>query len=94
MEQGRFPNRLKTYRLIAGYSQKKVTRLMRLGDACVLSRWERGITSPNIGQVLWLARLYHTQPHLLYEDLWNNSVPECDLLALHEPSSNQQVHSA
>ena len=72
---------------MASYSQKKVTRSMGLHDVNMLSRWERGITSPNIGQVLLIARLYNTQPHLLYPELWHSAAS--DLLAHQEPIVNQ-----
>ncbi len=90
MEQGRFPNRLKLYRETAGYSQKKVSSILGLGDTSILSRWERGITSPNIKQILWLSRLYNSVPHDLYHELWNSILSVSDLSAPTEPFSSQE----
>lgn len=89
MERGRLPNRLKQYRHSAGLSQKKVIRVLGLTDTSILSRWERGITSPSVRQVLMLSRLYNTFPHDLYHELWQSISP--DLFAHTEQDINQEL---
>lgn len=91
MEQGRFPNRLKRFRETAGYSQKKVSSLLGFGDTSILSRWERGITSPNIKQLLRLAHLYNALPHDLYYELWSSTASVSGLSAHAEPFSSEEI---
>jgi DNA-binding XRE family transcriptional regulator len=71
MEQGRFPNKLKRYRRIAGYSQKKVARVLGLADTSMISRWEQGAVLPSLLYTFKLSKLYHTLPHELFDLLWN-----------------------
>ena len=85
MEKGRFPNKLKKYRRCAGYSQKKLARLLGLSDTALISRWEHGIVLPQMRYVFRLSRMYHTLPHLLFEDFWNSFDTEENLLAHDEP---------
>ena len=80
MENSRYPNRLKKYRRIAGYSQKKVARLFGFSDTSTISRWEKGVTSPGIIELFTLARLYNAFPHDLYLELWNKIISEKNLL--------------
>ena len=84
MERGRIPNRLKQYRRRAGYSQKKVARILKLRDASMLSRWEHGVAVPMLSQVFMLASIYNILPHELYDELWNRIASEFNLLAPHE----------
>lgn len=81
METRRFPNKLKSYRRANGYSQKKVARLLGLPDTSAISRWEHGISFPGLMQLFRLARIYHTQPQNLYDDLWSTVSNEGYLLA-------------
>ena len=73
MEVGRFPNKLKKYRRIAGYSQKKVSRILGLADTSVISRWECGRVLPTLQQVFRLSKLYESMPHQLFDLLWNQT---------------------
>jgi len=90
MEFGRFPNRLKKYRRIAGYSQKKVAKLLGLSDTSMLSRWEHGCSAPKLEQLFKLSRLYNAFPQELYCELWN-SISESPLLAHSEPVTTQEI---
>lgn len=72
MEFGRFPNKLKKYRRIAGHSQKKVARALGFADTSVISRWEHGAVLPNLQQAFKLSQLYGVLPHVLFECLWND----------------------
>ena len=69
----RIPNKLRVYRRCFAYSQKKVARLLGLSDTSVLSKWENGVSMPGIAQIFRLARMYRTEPHRLYEELWEQS---------------------
>lgn len=92
MEIRRYPNKLKMFRRTNGYSQKKVARLLDFADTSTLSRWEHGATLPNTMQVLRLARIYHTVPHELYDEFWNQLEAETNLLAQDaEPFSSNQT---
>ncbi len=77
-----------------GYSQKKVARLLGLRDTGMLSRWERGVSLPSTIQSLCLARIYHTEPHQLFDELWNQLESKSSLLAQEdEPfTSNQNFY--
>lgn len=91
MEGGRIPNKLKSYRRSCGFSQKKVARILRLADTSSLSRWEHGESTPSLVQVFRLSRIYHTHPHLLYDELWHRIESELGLSAQdEEPFSTNQ----
>ncbi len=94
MEIKHFPNKLKMFRRSNGYSQKKVARILGLLDTSMLSRWERGIALPNTIQALCLARIYDTEPHHLFDELWNQLESKSSLLAQNdEPfNSNQSCY--
>lgn len=82
------------FRRCSGYSQKKVARMIGLSDTSTLSRWEHGVTVPNMVQVFRLARIYHTWPHELYSELWHRYDSEFNLLAQASESitPNQTFH--
>lgn len=84
MENSRYPNRLKSHRRKSGYSQKKAARLLGFHTTSTLSRWEQGVTLPSTMQVFRLARLYHTEPQELYDELWETIRTETSLLTQHE----------
>jgi transcriptional regulator with XRE-family HTH domain len=94
MESSRVPNKLKMFRRCAGYSQKKVARMLGLSDTSTLSRWEHGISVPSMVQVFRLSRIYGTWPHELFTDLWHQIATEVSLLAQeNEPvTPNQSFH--
>jgi transcriptional regulator with XRE-family HTH domain len=79
--ESRIPNKLRSYRRCFAYSQKKVARMLGLSGTSVLSKWETGVSMPDIVQVFRLARLYQTEPHLLYEDLWDQSAQDSILIS-------------
>ena len=94
MEMSRFPNKLRSYRRSNGYSRKKVARVLGHADTSILSRWERGIVLPGVLQAFKLARIYHTLPQILFDDLWNDLDKDESLLALADESfsNNQQMY--
>ena len=65
---GRIPNRLKKFRLINGFSQEQVARLMGMKKANLISEWERGTVAPGLDNLLKLSVLYHTLIEELYFD--------------------------
>ncbi|RZK12931.1 MAG: XRE family transcriptional regulator [Flavobacterium sp.] len=72
MERGRrIPNRLVKYRKLAGYSQKRVARLLHLKNTASISRWEKGYTTPSVLQLLNLCVLYKIYPHHIYFEVWD-----------------------
>jgi transcriptional regulator with XRE-family HTH domain len=73
MEFGRFPNKLRKFRRMAGLSQKKVARLLGFADASIISRWECGALLPGIRHIFKLAKLYRAYPHELFDQLWKES---------------------
>jgi transcriptional regulator with XRE-family HTH domain len=96
MVNSRFPNRLKKYRRLFGLSQKDVAAKLGLSDTSTLSRWEKGVSMPNLLHLFRLSRLYRTMPTELYSDLWQTiskeiAAMENNLLAHHESfiTSNQ-----
>jgi len=47
-----------------------VARMLGHADASMLSRWEHGVALPGIMPLFRLARMYGTQPHELFDELW------------------------
>lgn len=93
MEICRFPNKLRSYRRCQGWSQKKVARMLGLADTSTLSRWERGYALPGTLNIFRLARMYHTFPQLLFDDLWVKCITEDDLLTQAESfNTNQSLY--
>ena len=76
MEPSRIPNKLRFFRRLCGYSQKKIARMLGLNDTNAISRWEQGAYAPNIKNLFKLSQIYHVYPHELYPGLWEESIPE------------------
>lgn len=89
MEIHPYPNKLRSYRRCAGYSQKKVSRMLALPDTSMLSRWEHGMGFPKLLQLFRLARIYNIYPHQLYDDLWQGVEPGESLLV----QDNEPINS-
>ena len=70
MEDGRIPNRLKRYRRLAGYSQKQVAKALALQNTSCVSRWEKGLSVPEMFTLFRLSILYRTNPFHLYQECW------------------------
>ena len=92
MEISRFPNKLRSFRRTNGYSRKKVAKVLGYADTSVLSRWERGVALPGLLQTFKLARIYHTSPQILFNDLWNDLDKDESLLALADESFKNNQH--
>jgi transcriptional regulator with XRE-family HTH domain len=97
MENCRFPNRLKKYRRLFCFSQKEVATMLGLKDTSPLSRWEKGISLPNILHLFRLSRIYKTMPSEMYFDLWQSISKEIlakenNLLAQNVPVINNETY--
>lgn len=57
------------YRRINGYSQKDVARILGHGSTSIISRWEKGISIPNLFSLVKLSILYKTLIDQLYFDI-------------------------
>lgn len=64
----KIPNRLRRYRILAGYKQCEVAQLLGLRCTDRLSRWEKGLSIPSLVNVLKLSTLYKTLVEELYFD--------------------------
>lgn len=65
-----FPNKLKKYRRIIGYSQKEVTKILGFKNSSNISRWENGEAMPSVKNLLMLSALYATLPAELYDEMY------------------------
>lgn len=64
----KFPNALKKFRRIAGYTQHYVAGLIGHKDATRLSSWENGTVLPTLTNILKLSFIYRTLPQELYPE--------------------------
>lgn len=72
--------------------------MLGLKDTSPLSRWEKGISLPNILHLFRLSRIYKTMPSEMYFDLWQNISKEIlakenNLLAQDVPVINNKYKS-
>jgi hypothetical protein len=65
-----------------------VARVLGHADTSTLSRWERGILLPGTLQAFQLARMYHTLPHELFDEIWNDLDNDECLLTQDDESFN------
>lgn len=96
MDNSRFPNRLRKHRRIFCFSQKEVATILGLKDTSPLSRWEKGMSFPDLVHLFRLCRIYKTLPSELYVELWQSiskeiAAKEADLLAQQESVSSNQT---
>jgi DNA-binding XRE family transcriptional regulator len=72
----RIPNRLKLHRKIMQYKQRDVAHMLGHRNTVMLSSWERGLTTPNLRNLLKLSILYRTYPNELYWELYEKLCEE------------------
>jgi transcriptional regulator with XRE-family HTH domain len=65
----RFPNKIREYRLRAGFSQRRLAALLGRG-ADAVSSWERGLSLPNVPRLMRMAKLLGTLAETLYQDFY------------------------
>lgn len=54
-------------------------------DTSMLSRWEHGLSFPNLEQVFRLACIYETEPEELFDNLWETIGKEYGLSGQEDP---------
>ena len=62
---GKFPNRIREYRLKAGLTQRALGTLVGTGRS-VISAWERGLAIPRLPTLFRLAKILNTLSEALY----------------------------
>ncbi len=77
MERGgrQFPNRLRKFRRMHGYTQKEVNTLLGIQGQSRISRWERGESLPDTINLFKLCILYGTLPNELYFEVYKKLQP-------------------
>jgi transcriptional regulator with XRE-family HTH domain len=75
MKTKRFTNTLRGHRTRIGLRQIDVAKLLKLDCADRLSRWENGLSGPNIVNLFKLSALYKVPPQELYPDLYQALQP-------------------
>jgi len=68
--RAKYPNRIREYRLRAGFSQKRLGELLGKGR-CLVSLWERGRRLPSLPNVFRLAKTLGTLSEALYGALYS-----------------------
>jgi transcriptional regulator with XRE-family HTH domain len=68
IDVSRIPNSLRRARKIAGFTQRQVARKLGIQGTSRISRWEKGLSVPNVTNLLKLSILYRVMPHELYHD--------------------------
>jgi transcriptional regulator with XRE-family HTH domain len=77
--KGRYiPNRLRKYRILAGYSQKDVAHILGMKSTSRISKWEQGTALPSLEYLFKLSILYRVLCDELY---YNHRVAFCEELA-------------
>lgn len=64
------PNSLRRQRMIMGYSQTDVAKILGMKRTNRISEWERGTAMPSLINLLRLSIIYRTLPTDLYFDLF------------------------
>lgn len=62
------PNRLRMSRRSSGLTQIAVAKKLGLQSTVRISRWEKGLSVPNLKNLLKLSLLYEVMPYDLYPD--------------------------
>lgn len=84
------PNRLRKFRKINSYSQRFVASVLGLRSTSIISRWEKGVSYPNLQNLIKLSLLYRTLIDQLYFDLREDIRVEIDRRKdyLNQPKNN------
>jgi len=65
----RYKNSLRKHRLLMGYKQNEVAKLLGLKSASRISRWEKGLAMPSVDNLIKLSVLYATLMNEFYWEL-------------------------
>lgn len=69
VHEGRhIPNRLRKHRMMKGFKQQDVAKLLGHKSTCRISRWEKGLSMPSATNLIKLHILYGTLIEELYFD--------------------------
>ena len=68
----RYKNSLKKHRLLMGYKQNEVAKLLGLKSASRISRWEKGLAMPSVENLIKLSALYSTLMNELYFEMYRS----------------------
>jgi transcriptional regulator with XRE-family HTH domain len=85
MKETSFPNNIRKYRRIAGYSQKEASFILGFKQTSTVSKWEKGLLLPGIRYIFILSHLYNVLPHKLYPTLWESTKEEINEKVLSLP---------
>ncbi len=66
----RYKNSLKKHRLLMGYKQNEVAKLLGLKSASRISRWEKGLAMPSVENLIKLSAIYSTLMNELYWEMY------------------------
>jgi len=89
-------NSLRKYRKARGLKQKDVAKILGLKSASIISRWENGLSLPNLVNVFKLAVLYRTMPDFLFINLrrlLKEEVLKAEKSILQTKNQDQNAHS-
>jgi len=60
LEGRQLPNRLRKQRLMHGYTQLQVAKMLGMKSTNQISLWEKGISTPSLRYLLHLCIIYNT----------------------------------
>lgn len=75
-EKNSMTNNLLRYRLLFGYSQREIARMLGLNSTSVIGRWEQGLTVPDLENAIKLSVIYKTLIEELFYDLRKSIISE------------------
>ena len=68
-EKRHIPNRLRKYRILKGNSQSEVADQLSLKSIVPIDNWEKGLSLPNLENLLKLSILYEVREEELYNQV-------------------------
>ncbi len=66
-----YPNRLRKFRMRAGYQQKHVAKLLGINSTVSIWEWEEALKFPHGKSLIKLCIIYDAQLHELYPEYYN-----------------------
>lgn len=69
-------NRLRKHRRQVGLKQKQVAKVLGMKSPSRISKWEKGISFPNLIHLIKLSILYRTPSDSLYTEIRNSLTDE------------------
>ncbi len=84
-------NKLKELRLQNNLKQEEVAIWLSIQGACRISKWERGLAMPSVGNLFKLAKIYKVLPHVIYPELFREEELLTDQRVQEMIHTDQQV---